>query len=105
MSRVIVLQPTAVVKLYGEGRPRHVRCLIDPGSPFSRISAELVKKLGLKTSSMDSYLLAAVRMAGSEGAREEIEAVAGISRRYQVTTLLRTINASVVDETGGQEII
>ena len=94
-SECIMIQPTAVLKLILHKKVQFVRALIDPGAPYTRISADLARKLRLSCQEVDGAQVTTLDIRGKHGNNETVKARARVTKGYSVVTPSESIDASI----------
>ncbi|XP_059225693.1 uncharacterized protein LOC131997864 [Stomoxys calcitrans] len=82
----IVLLPTVLVKVKGKSERSTARCLLDSGSPVSRISKRLVDSLALTTLSLKEETICPLRLTSRFDETVTIEGTFRVSNRISTVT-------------------
>jgi len=101
LQPLVAILPTAIVKIVAGKRICRVKAVIDAGVPHSKISANLVERLGLQTSVLADRLMCSFLLKGTNGSSDSLELVARVDQSFTVLTPIRTLDARIHERLAG----
>ncbi|XP_059217551.1 uncharacterized protein LOC131994727 [Stomoxys calcitrans] len=94
-QNTVTLLPTVVVEIEGNKGKCRVRCLLDTGSQYSRISSSLVRQLGLTTLTLNEETICPIVLASVYDPDIRIEVTLRVTNRISVRTPGKLLSKSI----------
>ncbi|XP_065370748.1 uncharacterized protein LOC135962783 [Calliphora vicina] len=104
ITEMIILKPTALIKIVANERYILERAVIDPSAEFSITSDEVVKRLNVRTVKVGKTERCLITIRGNFGMSTTVETYAQVRRDYCVITPTKSLDDSIVDEFLGLQL-
>ncbi|XP_065354391.1 uncharacterized protein LOC135948867 [Calliphora vicina] len=104
ITEMIILKPTALIKIVANERYILERAVIDPSAEFSITSDEVVKRLNARTVKVGKTERCLITIRGNFGMSTTVETYAQVRRDYCVITPTKSLDDSIVDDFLGLQL-
>ncbi|XP_075167861.1 uncharacterized protein LOC142240024 [Haematobia irritans] len=104
IQELVMLRPTAVVKIICGDRYIQERAVIDPASEKTIIAESLVRKMGQKVMRIGNQQKCLLQLRGCYGISNTVETYAEVRHRFDILTPKKSVDIRIVDEYPGLQL-
>lgn len=94
-QNTVILLPTVVAKIEGQSVRAAARCLLDSGSPISRVSKQLVERLSLTTLTLKDETICPLTLRSRFVSGDKVEVTLRVDNRISLQTPIESLPQSL----------